>query len=112
MLSSLTLEDYMTNLIIIATTLPTQEDATRIGRGVLEAYLAVCTSSVPQLHSMYYWNGALEESTEVLLLIKAWEEKKDAIYNYITSCHPYDTPLIVSISPSEWGAAYLTWASS
>src|SRR5207253_7458466 len=60
----------MTDKIVVLSTCETAEQAAGIARRLVEARLAACVNIVPGARSIYQWKGAVEEATEVLLLIK------------------------------------------
>lgn len=94
---------------IVLSTCPNQESAERIARGVVEARLAACVNVLPGLRSFYTWQGQLEVSDEVLLLIKSRTNVFTTLQNMITSLHPYELPEVVAV-PIEAGLApYLHW---
>lgn len=46
------------------------QEAQRIAAALLERGLVACVNLVPQVQSMYMWQGKLETSQEVLMMIK------------------------------------------
>jgi periplasmic divalent cation tolerance protein len=56
--------------ILVYMTAPDQESAQRIGQALLEARLAACVNILPQVQSMYWWEGAIQRETEVIVLAK------------------------------------------
>jgi CutA1 divalent ion tolerance protein len=46
------------------------EEANKIARGLLEHNLVACVNLIPQVKSVYRWEGNVEESEEVLMIIK------------------------------------------
>jgi periplasmic divalent cation tolerance protein len=60
----------MTNARIILTTAGSQEEAIKIAHALVERGLAACVNIVPQIESVYRWQGKVETSKEWLLLIK------------------------------------------
>jgi uncharacterized protein involved in tolerance to divalent cations len=51
-------------------TAPSVEEARRIAQSLLERRLVACVNMVPQVQSMYVWEGKVESSQEVLMMIK------------------------------------------
>lgn len=51
-------------------TAPSSEEAQRIARELLQRGLAACVNLVPQVQSLYMWEGKLESAQEVLMMIK------------------------------------------
>ena len=73
----------MTNARIVLTTTGSQEDAHKIAHALVERKLAACVNVVPQIESVYRWQGKVETATEWLLIIKtraeAFVRVRDAI---------------------------------
>jgi periplasmic divalent cation tolerance protein len=64
------------------------------------------------MQSTYRWQGAVEETSEVALLIKTTRRRYPALEAQLRSLHPYSVPEIVAI-PIEGGCPdYLTWVSA
>jgi periplasmic divalent cation tolerance protein len=51
-------------------TAPNIDEARRIAQELLQQRLVACVNLVPQVESMYVWEGKLETSQEVLMMIK------------------------------------------
>ncbi|XP_073809585.1 protein CutA homolog isoform X2 [Danio rerio] len=49
-------------------TCPNDTVAKQLARGIVEKKLAACVNIVPQITSVYEWQGKIEEDNEVLLL--------------------------------------------
>ena len=55
---------------MVLVTAPDLEVARRLAREALEARLIACANLMPQLESHYWWQGKLESSSEVVLVMK------------------------------------------
>ncbi|HEY4679205.1 MAG TPA: divalent-cation tolerance protein CutA, partial [Candidatus Angelobacter sp.] len=64
----------MTNARIILTTAGSKEEAGKIAHALVERRLAACVNIVPQIESIYRWQGKIETAQEWLLLIKTQAE--------------------------------------
>ena len=61
----------MTDKIVVLTTCDSEEQATRIARHLVEHRVAACVNIVPGMRSIYRWNGKIEDTSELLLVIKS-----------------------------------------
>jgi uncharacterized protein involved in tolerance to divalent cations len=61
----------MTDKIVLFTTVSSPEEADRLARALVDRRLAACVNILPQARSVYRWQGAVEESNELLSLIKS-----------------------------------------
>ena len=94
---------------LVLVTAPSLEEARRLAGAILQPHLAACANIVPGVESHYWWQGKLENSTEVLLLIKSSAEQFEALVEVIRANHSYDCPEIVSIAPEDMAPAYRIW---
>jgi periplasmic divalent cation tolerance protein len=99
----------MTDKRIVLSTAGSEEEARKIAHHLVENKLAACVNIVPQIESIYRWQGKVESSREWLLLIKTAAEKFSAVRDAITELHSYDLPECVAISIDDGSAAYLNW---
>lgn len=99
----------MTDKILVLTTASSKEEARRIGRELVERLLAACVNIVPQVDTIYRWEGEIEEAEEWLLIIKTTRGAFERVRDAINEMHSYDVPECISL-PIESGAlAYLNW---
>nr|KAF6485311.1 hypothetical protein HJG63_010548 [Rousettus aegyptiacus] len=52
-------------------------------RAILDKKLAASVNILPKASSLYFWNGEIEEATEILLLIKTKTSKVHLLSSYI-----------------------------
>jgi len=97
------------NIVIVLVTAPDMRVARKIARAVLKSRLAACVNIVPGIESHYWWNGKLESSAEVLMILKSTKNKLMALESTVIANHPYDTPEVVSFPLSRSNAKYLAW---
>jgi len=99
-------------MLIVLTTVPTFEEAGQLAEKIVDGKLAACVQILPQMTSVYVWEGKLNKEGEHLLLIKTLPEKFDEVSEFITANHSYDVPEIVAIDPARISEPYLTWIKS
>lgn len=98
-----------TDLQVIYITTPTTEVAQSLGRQLLEQRLAACINILPQMHSMYWWEGKIESSNEAVLLAKTSAGKADALIHAVEKFHPYSTPCALALSVDKGTEKYMNW---
>jgi periplasmic divalent cation tolerance protein len=94
---------------IVLTTASSRDEAKRIAKALVEEQLAACVNIVGNVESIYRWQGAVEESAEVLLLIKTNVEKLEALETAVHRLHSYDVPEFLIFAVNGGSAAYLKW---
>ncbi|KAL1273446.1 hypothetical protein QQF64_029308 [Cirrhinus molitorella] len=90
-------------------TCPNDTVAKELARGIVEKKLAACVNIVPQITSVYEWQGKIEEDSEVLLMIKTRSSKIPALAEYVRSNHPYEVAEVISLPIDQGNPPYLKW---
>jgi len=102
----------MTEALVVITTTETKEEAERLAHLLVERELAACVQLLPQITSIYRWQGKVEQACESLLLIKTTRQAYPRLETAIKENHSYQTPEIIAL-PAEAGADdYLRWLSA
>lgn len=94
---------------IVLVTAPDLKTARRLARAALAARLIACANLVPKLESHYRWQGKLERSAEVLMVMKTMQARVAALERLILAEHPYDTPEFVVLDLAGGAKKYLAW---
>lgn len=102
----------MPELLIVLSTFPDEPAARQIGTTLVERNLAACVNIVPAITSIYRWEGKTHTDPEVLAIIKTTPARYQALEKDLADLHPYDTPEIVALPPSNSLPAYAAWVSS
>jgi len=97
--------------IVVFMTAANGEEATRLAEMLVGAHLAACVQILPEMESVYRWQGKIERQSEVLLIAKTTREKFDDLEREVRALHSYDTPEIVAVPIVTGSAPYLEWLS-
>ena len=97
------------SFVVALVTAPDLKTARQLARAAVAARLAACVNLVPRIESHYWWQGRLETSTEVLLVIKTVTSRLAALQKLIVTQHPYDTPEFVALPITRGSKPYLDW---
>ena len=100
---------YMTDKRLVITTCGSLEEARSIARALVERELAACVNIVPQVESIYRWQGEVETATEHLLVIKTTVAVLDRLREALSELHSYELPECIEIVIEDGSAAYLEW---
>ncbi|XP_066521462.1 protein CutA homolog isoform X2 [Hoplias malabaricus] len=90
-------------------TCPNDTVGKELARGIVERKLAACVNILPQITSVYTWQGKIEEDNEVLLMIKTRTTKIPALAEYVRSNHPYEVAEVISLPIDQGNPPYLKW---
>lgn len=99
----------MPDLVVVLTTVPSQEAGETIARALVDQRLAACVNVLPAMTSIYRWNGAVHSDTEHQLVIKTARPLVGALRERVADLHPYDLPELLVLTVADGDPAYLAW---
>lgn len=97
---------------IVLTTVASLDEASGLGRTLVEEQLVACATVIPAIESIYAWKGKLETSSEVMLLLKTGSDQLAALEARLHQLHSYKTPEFLVLAIEAGSVAYLTWMFS
>jgi periplasmic divalent cation tolerance protein len=95
--------------ILALTTEASVEQAEALAMKLLERRLAACVA-LKSVESLYRWNGRIERSSEVQLMIKSHSSCATALEAAVRELHSYSTPQWL-LWPAEASSDYAAWLS-
>jgi periplasmic divalent cation tolerance protein len=95
--------------IVVLMTAANREEAGRIAEELVSERLAACVQILPEIQSVYRWQGKVERATEVLLLAKTTCDKFQELDRRVREIHSYETPEIVALPVTAVSEPYLRW---
>jgi periplasmic divalent cation tolerance protein len=102
---------YMTDKRIVLTTAGSEEEAQKIARHLVEDRLAACVNIVPQIISVYRWEGNVEEAREWLLVVKTTAAAFVQVREAIAEIHSYELPECICLNIEDGSNDYLQWVA-
>jgi len=99
----------MEPIIVICTC--KKEDVKKIVDALLIKKLIACVN-ICNIESFFWWEGKVEKEKEVLLIMKSFAERWNAIQEEIKKVHSYEVPEIISLSIKNCFPDYLKWMES
>ena len=99
----------MNETITILCTCPDEASANMISKELVGQGVAACVNILPGISSTYLWQGEIETSHEILLLIKSVSARYPELERIIVSLHPYELPEIIAVSVDRGLPDYLHW---
>lgn len=94
---------------VILSTAGSQEEGERIARALVDQQLAACVNIVPQVMSVYRWQGKVETASEVLLLIKTTSALLEQTESALRAAHSYEIPEVLVLNPEFGHSEYVDW---
>ncbi len=98
----------MGDFIFIYVTAPSEEEAKKVAKHLLERRLVACANIFP-ISSLYWWEGRIQDEKEFVLILKTKELNYEKVKEEIETIHSYSIPCItkISVGPNEKYAEWL-----
>ena len=90
-------------------TAASREEANQIAELLVSAQLAACVQILPEIESVYRWQGEVKREKEILLLAKTVASRFDELESRVRAMHSYETPEIIAVPVTDSSAPYLGW---
>jgi len=103
------MSDDASDAIVVFITAANGEEATRLAEMLVGAHLAACVQILPEMESVYRWEGKVERQAEILLLAKTTKDKFEDLEREVRALHSYETPEIIAVPVILGSAPYLEW---
>jgi periplasmic divalent cation tolerance protein len=96
---------------LVLCTCPDRETAQRLAEELVKARLAACVNVVGDVHSVFRWEGVVQDASEVLMIAKTSSDSYPALEAWLQDSHPYDVPEILMLPVGGGLESYLTWVN-
>ena len=83
-------------------------EATKITNALLEARACACVKQ-SEVKSSFHWDGKIQSSVEVLLLIESTIEKFDSIDKIVSELHSYDEYVLTAVPVTKTTPGVINW---
>tara|TARA_Y100001968_G_scaffold238577_1_gene221965 strand:- start:74 stop:400 length:327 start_codon:yes stop_codon:yes gene_type:complete len=101
--------NYNQIIYFVITTESNKKNAQKIANLLLGDKLIPCVA-FRNIESYYWWEGKINQSKEVELIIKCKEENINKVCNKINECHSYEIPEIIYF-PVSANKDYYHWVN-
>ena len=102
-----------TQYVVVLITVPSLEIGEKIVGELLARKLAACVNIIPSIHSIYVWQGKVQNDQEVLLVVKTRAELVDVnLVPAVKALHPYEVPEIIALPIVLGSQSYLDWIAA
>jgi len=90
-------------------TVASKDEARKIGKELVTARLAACVNILDNMNSFYWWDGKIQDDTEVVMIAKTTEDRVPDLIKKVKSLHSYDCPCIVCLPVTGGHQPFLEW---
>jgi periplasmic divalent cation tolerance protein len=102
-------DEGMEDGIVVLITTSTGEEATKIGTALVEEHLVACVNIVPEVRSLFFWDGGKQDEPEALLICKSRRSRMEQIVARVRSLHSYTVPEVIALPIIAGSRDYLDW---
>ncbi len=95
--------------LCVYVTAPDRDTAVMLAKTLVRERLAACANILDAIHSVYWWQGTMEEAGESALILKTVQERYASLEKRILELHPYDTPCVAAWSLERGSPDFLAW---
>jgi periplasmic divalent cation tolerance protein len=100
----------VSSVTLVLCTAP-EGEAASLAEQLLRDRLVACVNLVGPVTSMYVWQGAKEESREVLLIMKTARHLAAALRERIVELHSYEVPEVLEFDADGGLDRYMEWVA-
>eukprot|EP00796_Vickermania_ingenoplastis_P003618 gene3618-2555_t len=96
-------------LCVCHVTVPSRDVGLRVARQLVRSHAAACVNLIPQVTSVYRWEGEVKEDEELLLMIKTQRSCVEEVVRQVKDVHPYECPEVIATDVSGGLKPYMDW---
>lgn len=90
-------------------TTPDSKTAKKLAHGLVERKLAACVNIIPQIQSIYLWEGKVNEDSEYLMMIKTKSNRIEELTKWVRDNHPYSVAEVITMPIEHGNPLYMKW---
>lgn len=94
---------------LIYITASSDEEAYKIGSTLVTERLAACANLVPGVTSLFWWEGRIQESREVTIILKTRSDLVERLTDRVRELHSYECPCVVALPIVGGNQPFIDW---
>lgn len=98
--------------LVVFCTCPDRDTARRLAASVVERRLAACVNLLPEVESVFRWQGEVTREEEALLIVKTSAARFPALRDHLVAEHPYELPEVLAVEAAAGLDRYLAWVAA
>lgn len=98
--------------MVVYITCGSRDEATAIGRALVDERLAACCNLIAGMTAIYRWQGTIETGSEVVLLAKTVDRLVTALTDRVRALHSYDLPGISAWPITGGNPDFMDWIAA
>ncbi len=98
--------------LVVLTTVASVAEARSLVNRLVTDQLVACGTILDGAQSIYRWKGKIEETTEVMVVLKTTRARWEALGSAIREVHPYEVPELLALPVASGHQEYLDWVEA
>jgi periplasmic divalent cation tolerance protein len=99
----------MADEVLVLITASSGEEAAKIATALVDEHIAACVNIVPEVRSLFFWEGRTQDAREALLICKSRQPLLEKLIRRVKSLHSYAVPEIIALPIIGGSRDYLDW---
>ena len=95
--------------VLVITNFPDKNGAIVLANALIKKQLSACVNVLSPCTSVYRWQGKIESTEEIPVLIKTQRQHYERVEHLIKMMHPYELPEVIMVPIIGGLPAYLQW---
>lgn len=97
---------------LVYVTVSSEDEGLRLAHAAVEEGLAACANLLPEMTSVYRWEGRINRASEHVLLLKTTTANLDLLITRVVQLHSYECPCVVSWPLENGHPDFLKWVNT
>ncbi|MDR2489410.1 MAG: divalent-cation tolerance protein CutA [Desulfovibrio sp.] len=102
-------DGLLDDILFVYVTAPDRATACALAGTLVQERLAACANVLHDIESLYWWQGAMQQSKESVCILKTTAADYAALEKRTRELHTYDVPCIVAMKIARGHADFLQW---
>lgn len=95
--------------VVVFVTAKDMREAKKIADTLVEKKLIACANIIKGIESVFWWEGKVDRSKEVLLIMKTKRSVLARVVKAVKACHSYSVPEVIALPIIAGNRGYLRW---
>ncbi|OGS21287.1 MAG: hypothetical protein A2252_08465 [Elusimicrobia bacterium RIFOXYA2_FULL_39_19] len=95
--------------LVVFITCSNTKEADKIAQTLLKLKLTACANLIPEIKSVYWWQGKIENSSETMMILKTKTSLLSKLIKEVKKLHSYSVPEIIALPITKGNPDYLKW---
>ncbi len=100
------------NFRVVIITCDSKDLTLTIAKTLVSEQIAACCTIVPNIISVFGWQGTIHERGEFMIIVKTAEKCLDILEKRVLELHTDEVPEIISFALDSGFEAYLSWVEN